>query len=71
LQALNSPPVAAKLQRLSHQIPDAAASVIFFILTFFSIGVLSNFRKLWEDGLGKLAAVYFVSLFGFVIWVGL
>ena len=45
--------------------------VIFFILTFFSIGVLSNFRKLWEQGLGKLAAVYVVSLFGFVIWVGL
>jgi uncharacterized membrane protein YadS len=45
--------------------------VIFFILTFFSIGVLSDFRKLWEDGLGKLAAVYFLSLFGFVIWVGL
>jgi len=45
--------------------------VIFFILTFFSIGVLSNFRKLWQDGLGKLAAVYVVSLFGFVIWVGL
>lgn len=45
--------------------------VIFFILTFFSIGVLSNFRKLWEEGLGKLVAVYLVSLFGFVIWVGL
>jgi uncharacterized membrane protein YadS len=45
--------------------------VIFFILTFFSIGVLSDFRKLWQQGLGKLAAVYFVSLFGFVIWVGL
>src|SRR6202163_2837202 len=45
--------------------------VIFFILTFFSIGVLSNFRKLWQDGFGKLAAVYVVSLFGFVIWVGL
>ena len=45
--------------------------VIFFMLTFFSIGVLSNFRKLWEQGLGKLAAVYFVCLFGFVIWVGL
>ena len=45
--------------------------VIFFTLTFFSIGVLSNFRKLWEDGIGKLAAVYLVSLFGFVIWVGL
>ena len=45
--------------------------VIFFILTFFSIGVLSDFRKLWHQGFGKLAAVYFVSLFGFVIWVGL
>jgi uncharacterized membrane protein YadS len=45
--------------------------VIFFILTFFSIGVLSNFKKLWQEGIGKLAAVYVVSLFGFVIWVGL
>jgi hypothetical protein len=45
--------------------------VIFFILTFFSIGVLSDFRKLWQQGFGKLAAVYLVSLFGFVIWVGL
>ena len=45
--------------------------VIFFILAFFSIGVLSNFRALWQEGFGKLAAVYFVSLFGFVIWVGL
>ena len=45
--------------------------VIFFTLTFFAIGVMSNFRKLWAEGLGKLAAVYFVSLFGFVIWVGL
>lgn len=44
--------------------------VIFFVLTFFSIGALSNFRKLWEDGFAKLAAVYFVCLFGFVIWVG-
>jgi len=45
--------------------------VIFFILTFFSIGVLSNFKALWREGLGKLAFVYFVSIFGFVIWVGL
>jgi uncharacterized membrane protein YadS len=44
--------------------------VIFFTLTFFSIGVMSDFRKLWADGLGKLAAVYVVSLFGFVVWVG-
>jgi uncharacterized membrane protein YadS len=45
--------------------------VIFFVLTFFSIGLLSNFKKLWQEGLAKLAAVYLLSLFGFVIWVGL
>ncbi len=45
--------------------------VMFFVLTFFSIGAISNFRKLWEEGLGKLAAVYILCLFGFIIWVGL
>ena len=40
--------------------------VIFFIMTFFTIGVMSNFRKLWEEGIGKLAAVYVVCLIGFV-----
>jgi uncharacterized membrane protein YadS len=44
---------------------------IFFVLTFFTIGVMSNFRKLWEEGIGRLAAVYLLCLFGFVIWVGL
>jgi len=68
--ALGSTPEIAKA------LPAAASEanvfrVIFFILTFFSIGVLSDFRKLWQQGFGKLAAVYFVSLFGFVIWVGL
>jgi uncharacterized membrane protein YadS len=62
----------ASLAKLTPAIAEANTfRVIFFILTFFSIGVLSNFRKLWEDGIGKLAAVYVVSLFGFVIWVGL
>jgi uncharacterized membrane protein YadS len=45
--------------------------VIFFILTFFSIGVLSDFKLLWQEGFGRLTAVYVVSLFGFVVWVGL
>jgi uncharacterized membrane protein YadS len=68
--AIGSPPEIAKA------LPAAAGEanifrVIFFILTFFSIGVLSDFRKLRQQGFGKLAAVYFVSLFGFVIWVGL
>ena len=61
---------------IAKAVPAAASEanvfrVIFFILTFFSIGILSDFRKLWQQGFGKLAAVYFVSLFGFVIWVGL
>jgi uncharacterized membrane protein YadS len=68
--AVGSTPEVAKA------LPAAAGEanifrVIFFILTFFSIGVMSDFRKLWQQGFGKLAAVYFVSLFGFVIWVGL
>jgi uncharacterized membrane protein YadS len=68
--ALSASPAA--LAKLTPAIGEANTfRVIFFILTFFSIGVLSNFRKLWEDGIGKLAAVYVVSLFGFVIWVGL
>ena len=45
--------------------------VMFFVLTFFTIGVVSNFKKLWEEGIGKLAAVYVVCLFGFIIWIGL
>jgi len=44
---------------------------VFFVMTFFTIGVMSNFKKLWEEGIGKLAAVYVVCLFGFIIWIGL
>src|SRR5207302_8752975 len=43
---------------------------IFFVLTFFTIVVMSNFRKLWEEGVGKLAAVYVVCLFVFILWAG-
>lgn len=45
--------------------------VLFFVMTFFTIGVISNFRKLWEEGIGKLAAVYLLCLFGFIVWLGL
>ena len=33
--------------------------------------MLSDVRKLWQEGFGKLVAIYVVSLFGFVVWVGL
>ena len=67
-----APPVAIEAATPQIEMPEANVfRVIFFVLTFFSIGVLSDFRKLWQQGFGKLAAVYFVSLFGFVIWVGL
>ena len=42
---------------------------LFFAMTFFAIGVVSNFRKLWEEGIGRLMAVYVICLFGFIIWV--
>jgi len=45
--------------------------VLFFVMTFFTIGAISNFRKLWDEGIGKLAAVYLLCLFGFIVWVGL
>jgi uncharacterized membrane protein YadS len=44
---------------------------LFFVMTFFTIGLVSNFKRLWAEGIGKLAAVYVISLFGFIIWVGL
>jgi uncharacterized membrane protein YadS len=44
---------------------------LFFVMTFFAIGMLSNFRKLWQEGIAKLAGVYVLCLFGYIIWVGL
>ena len=44
---------------------------LFFLMTFLSIGIVSNFAKLKEEGIGRLAAVYAVSLFGFIVWFGL
>lgn len=44
---------------------------IFFVMTFFTIGVVSDFRKLWEEGIGRLALVYVLCLFGFIVWIGL
>ena len=43
----------------------------FFVMTFFAIGLASDFKKLWAEGLARLALVYVVCLFGFVIWIGL
>jgi uncharacterized membrane protein YadS len=45
--------------------------VLFFVLTFFCIGLVSEFKKLWAEGIGKLALVYLVCLFGFILWIGL
>ncbi len=53
---------------------NAASNVfrtLFFVMTFFTIGLVSDFRKLWKEGIGRLAVVYLVSLFGFIIWIGL
>jgi uncharacterized membrane protein YadS len=44
---------------------------LFFAMTFFTIGLTSNFKRLWAEGIGRLALVYALSLFGFIIWIGL
>jgi uncharacterized membrane protein YadS len=67
LKSPNATIAAAKLSTDEGNIPR----VMFFVLTFFTIGLVSNFKKLWEEGIGKLAAVYLVALFGFIIWIGL
>ena len=48
-----------------------AFRVLLFAMTFFTIGMVSNFKKLREEGIGKLVAIYLISLFGFIIWIGL
>ncbi|MFX4263502.1 putative sulfate exporter family transporter [Pelotomaculum propionicicum] len=44
---------------------------IFFALCFFSIGLITNVRKLLAAGMGRIVLTYAVSLFFFILWVGL
>jgi uncharacterized membrane protein YadS len=44
---------------------------LFFMLTFMSIGIITNFKMLSESRFGKMIGVYFVALFLFVIPVAL
>ena len=63
---------AASLKTLNAAMDQANVfRQLFFVLTFFSIGLMSDLRVLWQEGIARLAAVYVVCLFGFVIWVGL
>ncbi len=32
-------------------------------------GYWACFQSLWQEGVGRLVAVYVISLFGFAIWV--
>ncbi|MCL6638369.1 MAG: YeiH family protein [Firmicutes bacterium] len=43
----------------------------FFALCFFSIGLVTDVRKLWGAGMGRIVAVYALCLFAFILWVGL
>lgn len=48
-----------------------ALRTFFFALCFFSIGMITNVRKLWAVGMGRIVAVYVLCLFGFILWIGL
>lgn len=67
--ALNAPDLVGRLKVATEE--TDVFRRLFFVMTFFTIGLVSNFRKLWAEGIGRLALVYVVSLFGFVIWIGL
>jgi len=44
---------------------------LFFALCFFSIGLVTNVRKLWAEGMARIVWVYAIALFGFILWIGL
>jgi uncharacterized membrane protein YadS len=48
-----------------------ALRTFFFALCFFSIGLVTNVRKLWAAGMSRIVGVYVVCLFGFILWIGL
>jgi len=44
---------------------------LFFMLTFTSIGIITNFKKLVEAKFGKMLGVYCIALFLYIIPVAL
>jgi uncharacterized membrane protein YadS len=67
--ALARPELAAGLKAATAQTEPLRG--LFFAMTFFTIGMASDLKRLWAEGIGRLALVYAVSLFGFIIWIGL
>ena len=43
---------------------------MFFVLTFTSIGLITDFRSLAKEGMGKLALLYGLALLIIVIPIG-
>ncbi len=69
LMGLNNPTIVKAAEKGSG---DAnALRTILFALCFFTIGMVTNVRKLWAEGMWRIVAVYAVCLFGFILWVGL
>ena len=66
---LNDPKIVKAAESGSSQ--ANALRTLFFGLCFFSIGIITNVKKLWAEGMGRIVAVYSVCLFGFILWVGL
>ena len=44
---------------------------LFFVLTFLSIGAITNFKKLAEAKFGKMVFVYLIALFLFIVPVAI
>ncbi len=69
VMGLNNPSIVKAATAGSDQ--ANALRTFFFALCFFSIGLVTNVRKLWAAGMGRIVGVYAVCLFGFILWIGL
>ncbi len=64
-------PHVTDLAKIGAKPVEKGMRTLFFMLTFVSIGVITDFKKLAESRFGRMIGVYFVALFIFVIPVAI
>lgn len=64
-------PQLNKLAAIGAKPVEGGMRHLFFMLTFTSIGIITNFRKLAEARFGRMILVYFIALFVFIVPVAL
>jgi len=60
-------PHLAPLAKIGAMPVEKGLRKLFFMLTFLSIGIITNFKKLAESKFGKMIFVYFIALFAYIV----